>query len=347
MHLLGEGMKNYTIKKEKLSRFIEHLLQNYTVWGPGKDNDVLIYKEISSPKEIILDFLKVKTTLKTIVFPQTETLVQFFKENNMAIETPSPPKKNSIIFGLRPCDAKSLQILDTVFLSEYTDPFYCEKRNTTITIGLTCINPPENCFCSSVGGNPDDPTGLDILLTDLTDKYYMEIITEKGEELLKDVQGISPATEYDTQKKNKTCQQAKKRMSRQVSVKNIDSILDAIFDSLWWETIAQRCIGCGICTFLCPTCHCFDIQDETSQNKGARVRIWDSCMYAEYSCQASGYNPRAGQMNRVRNRIYHKFNYLPKNNKVLGCVGCGRCIDECPVHIDIIDIIAQARVVKP
>jgi len=326
--------------------FIQHLLQNYTVWGPGKDGDVLIYKKISSPQEIILDFLKVKTPLKTIVFPQTETLVQFCKENNMVFETPSPPKKNTVIFGIHPCDAKSLQLLDAVFLGDCKDPFYCEKRNTTITIGLTCISPPENCFCSSVDGNPDDSTGLDILLTDLIDKYYMEIITEKGEKLLKDFKGISPAAEQDTQKKSEICLQARKRLIRHVSVKNIDTILDAIFDSPYWETIAQRCIGCGICTFLCPTCHCFDIQDEASQNKGARVRIWDSCMYPEYSYHASGYNPRATQMNRVRNRIYHKFNYLIKNNQILGCVGCGRCIDDCPVHIDIIEIIANAREVK-
>jgi sulfhydrogenase subunit beta (sulfur reductase) len=340
-------MKNYTIKKERMSEFIHHLLQNYTVWGPGKDGDALIYKKISSPQEIILDFLKVKTPLKTIVFPQTETLVRFCKENNTVFETQSPPKKNTVIFGVRPCDAKSLQLLDTVFLDDYKDPFYYKKRNTTITIGLTCISPPGTCFCSSVGGNPDDPTELDILLTNLNDKYYMEIITEKGEKLLKEFKGISPADEQDTQKKNKICLQARKRLIRKVSVKNIDTILDAIFDSPYWETIAQRCIGCGICTFLCPTCHCFDIQDETSQNKGARVRIWDSCMYPEYSCQASGYNPRATQMNRVRNRIYHKFNYLLKNNQILGCVGCGRCIDDCPVHIDIIEIITNAREVKP
>jgi sulfhydrogenase subunit beta (sulfur reductase) len=339
-------MKSYTIKKDKVSDFISHLIKKNIVWGPVKQDDTIIYKQINTPQEITLDFLKVKIPPKTIVFPQTETLVRFHKEKDVTTETPSPEKKDAIIFGVRPCDAKSFLLFDAVFKGDCEDPFYCSKRATTILIGLTCINPPMNCFCSSVGGNPDDPSGLDILLTDMTDSYYMEIITERGEHLLKDFIGRTEATQQDTKKRDTICTQAKKSIKRQVSVERIDSILDAIFDSPYWETIAQRCIGCGICTFLCPTCHCFDIQDESSQNKGARVRIWDSCMFSEYSCHASGYNPRATQMNRVRNRIYHKFNYLLKNNQVLGCVGCGRCIDECPVHIDIVEIIKNARGVK-
>jgi len=108
----------------------------------------------------------------------------------------------------------------------------------------------------------------------------------------------------------------------------------------------MRCLGCGICTFLCPTCHCFDIQDETLESNGARVRIWDSCMFREYSLQASGYNPRPEQTSRVRNRVFHKFSYFPKNHQEFGCVGCGRCISECPVNIDIVEIVNKAREVK-
>jgi sulfhydrogenase subunit beta (sulfur reductase) len=340
-------MKTCVVLKDHLSDFISHLLQQYAVWGPVKDHDAFVYKQIHSPHEMALDFVKTTTPPKAIVFPQTETLLRFFKGKTMVVETPANPTKEIVLFGIRPCDAKGLRLLDSVFLDENEDSYYQGKRAMTITIGLTCIAPAVNCFCSSVGGNPDDPTGLDVLLTDLTDSYYLEILTEKGGELFKEFKGCAPATNEDLRKKNEVCLQARKKVKRQLPVEHIDTILDALFESPYWDSLAQRCIGCGICTFLCPTCHCFDIQDETAQNKGARVRIWDSCMYSEYTCQASGYNPRSATMHRLRNRIYHKFSYFPKNKKTFGCVGCGRCIDACPVHLDIIEILTTARKVKP
>ena len=339
-------MKGYTIDKNQLPDLIQHLLQSYIVWGPRKDDNGLVYGPITSPKEISLEFQKVKMPPKTIVFPQTETLLRFKKGKNLVVEEPVSPDKKTVIFGIRPCDARSMQLFDMIFREGSADPYYCSKRDKIISVGFTCVVPPENCFCTSVNGNPDDSTGLDVLMTEISDTYYIDIITKKGEELLKDFKPISLATHQDLKKRNDVCQHAKNAIKRCVSVKDIDTILDTIYSSLYWMRIAQRCIGCGICTFLCPTCHCFDIQDETSQDKGARIRVWDSCMYPEYSCQASGYNPRTTQMNRLRNRIYHKFNYLPKNNQILGCVGCGRCIDECPVHIDIIEILQNAREVK-
>lgn len=341
--MLSQETKAYILQKQAIPDLIKHLLRKYVLWGPVREENIVLYRQINSPQQITLDFQKVCIPPKKIVFPQTETLMRFCKEKDMTVEVPPFPKKPVVLFGIRPCDVKSFHVFDTVFLRDCEDPYYASKRRTMISVGLTCSAPPQNCFCSSVGGNPDDPTGFDVLMTELTDAYYTEILTERGEELLKGFNGCTPASKQDLEKKNEVCNRAQKNIKRQISVQNTETILDTIFDSSYWETIAERCIGCGICTFLCPTCYCFDIQDETAQNKGARVRIWDSCMYQEYSCQASGYNPRAMQMNRIRNRIYHKFNYLPKNNQVLGCVGCGRCIDMCPVHIDIVEIIAHAR----
>ena len=117
--------------------------------------------------------------------------------------------------------------------------------------------------------------------------------------------------------------------------------LDKMFDHELWHNTAMKCIGCGICTYLCPTCHCFDMQDESTLDEGARIRVWDSCMYPEYTHHASGHNPRPARMNRVRNRVYHKFSYFPKNSNVTACTGCGRCIGYCPANIDIIDVIAK------
>ena len=115
--------------------------------------------------------------------------------------------------------------------------------------------------------------------------------------------------------------------------------LGEIFEADYWETVSNKCLGCGICTFLCPTCYCFDITDEKWGVSGERIRSWDSCMYPEYTIHASGYNPRPARKNRLRNRFYHKFKYYPDLYNMFGCTGCGRCIRHCPVNIDIIDII--------
>ena len=136
-------------------------------------------------------------------------------------------------------------------------------------------------------------------------------------------------------------------ITRQQKTKGVAEKLDTVFENPFWNKVAAKCVGCGTCTYLCPTCHCFDMQDESTLTKGARVRVWDTCMNPEYTLQASGYNPRPGRTNRVRNRIYHKYAYYPKNFDTIACVGCGRCIDMCPVNIDIIDVVAKAGGLKP
>jgi ferredoxin len=131
-----------------------------------------------------------------------------------------------------------------------------------------------------------------------------------------------------------------------MDVTDIQNKLEKIFEHGIWENFSKACIGCGICTYLCPTCHCFDIHDESTIKRGGRIRVWDSCMYPEFTLQASGYNPRPTRKNRLRNRIYHKFYSFPCNNDLIACTGCGRCINMCPVNIDIIEIINQAREVS-
>lgn len=338
-------MQELVIDKNKIQNFIKQTLSDYMVFGPVENNDIVLFKQITNSKEITLDFTNSKVPPKSLYFLQTETLFRFTKDENIEIETPKNDDK-TLVFGIRPCDAKSLKLLDQVFSGEYEDSLFLSRRKNTTLVGLTCNDPPVNCFCTSVGGSPDDTTGLDVLLTDIGDKYFMEVLTQKGKNLVESFNGFKPAKNEDKKKKTKISKKARDAIKRYAKTEKIEDILDDIFENKYWEEIARKCLGCGICTFLCPTCHCFDIQDEIADKKGARIRVWDSCMYPEYTMQASGYNPRPVQMNRVRNRVYHKFNYFPKNQHVFGCVGCGRCIDECPVNIDIIEIVTKAGEVK-
>jgi ferredoxin len=237
-------------------------------------------------------------------------------------------------------------MLDHVFADEYADP-YMTKRENTVLVGLTCLDPGATCFCTSVGGGPSATEGTDILLTDLGDAYFVEIVSEKGKKLVDSVDVLAPAAEKDEKKKKELEEKARTAIKRVMHTEGIQEKLDTLFESPLWRKIALKCLGCAACTYVCPTCHCFDMQDEIAGNKGARIRVWDSCMYPEYTVHASGHNPRPERMNRVRNRVYHKFNYFPHNCDVIACVGCGRCIAVCPVNIDIIDVINSAWEVHP
>jgi len=196
-------------------------------------------------------------------------------------------------------------------------------------------------------GGPANSEGLDILLTDIGDKYFVEVKSKKGNEIIDISKNLfSKSSTKDKTKKDEVSKKAENAITRNMKTKGLVEKLDKIFEDPLWKKISMKCLSCGICTYQCPTCHCFDIQDETALSNGARVRVWDTCMNPEYTVHASGHNPRPARMNRTRNRVYHKFNYYPKNYNIIACVGCGRCINDCPVNIDIIDIIDQAREVK-
>ena len=340
-------MDNLVLPKNRLKHFIDKIKIDYSIFAPVNIDNIILYRQIKNFSEIDLNFLNSKVPPKSILFKQTETMFKFKLGAKAKVESIDSQNSKNIIFGIRPCDAKSFSILDNVFSDEYIDPYFVKKRENTILIGLSCIKPDVNCFCTSMNGSPTSADDVDILLTDIGDKYFVEINSKKGSDLVKTVKGeFSNATVSDKKKKQEVEKKSKDAITRNMKTENIVNKLDKIFDHDLWKKISLKCLGCGICTFECPTCHCFDIQDETTLRDGARVRIWDTCMNPEYSLHASGHNPRPSRENRIRNRIYHKFNYYPKNYNVIACVGCGRCINDCPVNIDIIDVIDQAREVK-
>ena len=340
-------MNKMVLSKSDLPKFITELLKKNKVFAPVKNNDITLFDQITKATEMNLDFSNSQVPPKNILFNQTETLFKFTPGKKVKIEPVNIDEKK-VIFGIRPCDAKSLTILDHAFGGEYKDPYYLTKRKNTILIGLSCKKPALNCFCNSFDNGPASSKYVDILLTDIGDKYFIEVSSEKGKQLTKEASKLfKHAKEADSKKKKEIENKAINIISRHQKTDGITEKLDKIFENPFWKEIAFKCISCGTCTYLCPTCHCFDIHDESTLTKGARVRVWDTCMNPEYTLQASGYNPRSARINRVRNRIYHKYNYYPKNFDVIACVGCGRCIDLCPVNIDIIDVVKRAAEVEP
>lgn len=340
-------MDKLLLSKVDLPKFVNELLNKNNVFTPVKKNDTIIFEQIKKSNEMNLDFCNSQVPPKKLLFHQTETLFKFTPGTKAKIESVDIDEKK-VIFGIRPCDAKAIAILDRAFEGDYEDPYFLTRRKNTTLIGLSCNKPEINCFCTSFDDTPASPKYVDILLTDIGDKYYVEVTSDKGKQLTKGLSTLfKPAKESDEKKKKETEKKSIDMISRYQKTDGITEKLDKIFENPFWKEVAFKCIGCGTCTYLCPTCHCFDIQDESTLTKGARVRVWDTCMNPEYTLHASGYNPRPARANRVRNRIYHKYNYYPKNFDVIACVGCGRCIELCPVNIDIIDVVTRAGEVKP
>lgn len=340
-------MDKMILSKTNLPKLITELIKKNKVYAPVKSNDTILFEQITKPSEMNLDFCKTQVPPKKLLFHQTETLFKFTPGTKAKIESTELDEKK-VIFGIRPCDAKSFAILDHAFQGDYNDPYFLTKRKNTVLVGLSCNKPELNCFCTSFDDSPASSKYVDILLTDIGENFYVEVTSDKGKQLTKGLSTLfKPAKESDAKKKKEIEKKAVDMISRHQKTDGISEKLDKIFENPFWKEIAFKCVGCGTCTYLCPTCHCFDIQDESTLTKGARVRVWDTCMNPEYTLQASGYNPRPARANRVRNRIYHKYNYYPKNYDVIACVGCGRCIDLCPVNIDIIDVVTKAGEVKP
>jgi len=340
-------MDKYVLSKDNLNKFVKNIISDYSVFAPVGNDNVTMFSQIKEPSEIDLNFTNSKVSPKSLLFKQTETLFKYKSGVNGDIISVDDNNGKSVIFGIRPCDARSFEILDHVFEGDIEDPYYLSKRKNTLLIGLGCTKPCANCFCTSFDDSSASPQSMDVLLTDIGDKYFIEVPSEKGKLFIKKMSSLlKPATKDDEEKKDTVSKEAMEAISRYQKTEDIVEKLDSIFENPLWKEITDRCLGCGTCTYLCPTCHCFDIQDESTLLEGARIRIWDACMTPEYTAQASGYNPRPMRSNRMRNRIMHKYNYYPKNFDVIACVGCGRCIDNCPVNIDIIDTVTKVGEVK-
>lgn len=330
------------LSKDKVGEVLREL-SKFRLITPVKSDDVVIYREIGNPEEAFLDYGNSTVPPKKVVFPQTETLFRFTLGNPELREKNVEEEGTTVIFGLRPCDARAMSIVDKLFSWDFEDPYYLKRRELTTLVGMACVQPPSiNCFCTSLGGSPFGKEGLDVLLVDMGDHYLFQSLTDKGsrlEEVLASY--LEEATSGDEEKAASMEDEAKAKIVRSIDPQGIPEKLPTLWEHPLWKRVSDACLGCGICTFLCPTCHCFDVQDEVEKGEGRRARMWDSCMFCEYTLHASGHNPRPTRKERTRNRISHKYSYYPKRFDVIACVGCGRCINLCPVNIDILEILEQ------
>jgi sulfhydrogenase subunit beta (sulfur reductase) len=331
-------MPELEIAKTEIVDLLNNLIRDYRVFAPVEQNGFITFQEIHSGSEASLDYINSKKPPKEIFFPQAERLFGYdlHRREGWSIEEPASAEKPKIIFGIRPCDARSLVLLDNVFDGKpYKDPYYIDKRKNTTIIALGCNQPCTTCFCTSLGGGPFSQDGSDLLLVDIGQKYIIQVLTEKGKKLAKEHNEFKKAEKHSLSLMRDTIKTAEALMKPTIEVKKVTEKLDSMFDDHFWDLVSEKCLGCAVCTYLCPTCHCFDITDEVISQSGERVRTWDSCAFPSFTLEASGVNPRPSNKERYRQRIMHKFDYFVANHGMAACVGCGRCIKECPVNLDI------------
>lgn len=337
-------MEKRYIKKDALTGMVKKMAEEGLVYAPVKDGDNILFQALKPGVEpLTTAYDNSKNAPKNFFFPHTEKMMKYTRtEKGMTFADEFPGAKEAVLFGVRPCDARSFLLLDMLFDQEkYRDPYYIGRREKTTVVSLACIHPPYTaCFCTSVGGRPTDDAGADVLLTEIGDRYLVEFITPKGERLEKYFTGEKAGEDADA-KKQAIADQAAREILSHIPAREIKPILDVNFDHPFWNTIHQKCLACGTCTYLCPTCHCFDISDEQKGNDGIRLRNWDSCMFPLFTLETSGHNPRPTQKERWRQRAMHKFKYFVDNFNAIACVGCGRCVMYCPVNIDIRKIVAD------
>ncbi len=285
-----------------------------------------------------------KGSIKTFFFPQPETLLEFSarpkQEDAFRLKEPKETDNPRLLVGVRPCDARSV-VLNSMPYEQ--DPYFQRRRQSVVLVGFACSQGCSTCFCTWTGGSPVGTEGLDLMVFVLEEGLYVESVTEKGERLLEGASTQRQPNDSELQAVQKIRQSAPSGLpeAMEPAPRLKEKDLMALYNAPFWQELSDSCINCGTCTFLCPTCYCFDIQDETLKGKGRRIRYWDSCMFPLFTLHASGHNPRGEKVKRVRNRFMHKLKYFPERFGPLSCVGCGRCVRDCPVNIDIRQVMKE------
>ncbi|HEY3275764.1 MAG TPA: 4Fe-4S dicluster domain-containing protein [Syntrophorhabdaceae bacterium] len=338
------------IPKEKWEAFIEGLSAKALVYVPCIEGDTVMFRPFSKEKTLCFD-RPANISPKGVIFPQSDTLFSF-----KFLKDPANPQKvdieltenktfpKVILIGSRPCDAKGFTVYDRPYTQTDTpDPYYKGRREQTTVVSLACQAPSAGCFCTSVEGSPADKEGSDALVTELEKGYFIEALTDKGKELLKEG-GLQEGEAYRAQAE-KAQAAVEAMVPKPFGKEGKVQVSKELFENdEFWEKELAKCLSCGACTYLCPTCYCFNITDEHHTEQGERVRSWDGCMYAHFTLEASGHNPRPAKFQRFKNRVGHKFLFYPeKYDGVLACCGCGRCVRYCPVSVDISEIVGKLQ----
>jgi len=323
------------INKQDIAGWLKSLADGMDIIAPVAEEGVWRFRKVEDFSDFSTDIpTPAVRGLREHFTPETEVLFDYELSGQDAELRPTlPDSRPRLIFGARACDAAALRFVDMVYgeIEPKDEPYFARRNNTTL-VGLFCNEPSWTCFCTEVGDFLSNPVEMDLFLTDLGEKYLAKALTPKGEELLIASQ-FTDASEADVQAAEKVKSETLAKLPERADHEARYSEYD--WDSSIWGKLAQKCLGCGACAYLCPTCYCFDIQECAQGSKGSRYRCWDTCQFEKFTHMGHGHNPRPSEKERTRQRVFHKFKYSHERYGILACIGCGRCIASCPVNIDI------------
>lgn len=330
------------LPSDKIREALNILAGEAEVYAPLVHGDVSGYfKWADNPaEELALDILNTYMSPKNIVMPQTEKMYDFEAPGKEAqvikVVNAEGPR---VIFGIKGCDLQALHALDLAFLTKgYEDDFYKARRKDLTVIARACYQPGPACFCESMGVDRLNPEA-DVVIHDLGQQdFAWEAKTPKGEEITNKLQGL--LVERDARLPQAA------ELQRKVDITGLSEKLAGMFEDPVWDELSSRCMNCGVCTYVCPTCYCFDMQVNTRGEAGNRFRCWDSCMYREYTQMAGGHNPREYKKERFRNRFLHKLQFFNERYGANLCIGCGRCVIMCPNGVNILEVINKIKEVQ-
>lgn len=335
-------MKYAVIRKEDLNIWLEYLKKKAKLYAPKKKENLFVFRQVKDVTKITLEYIPTILPPKKYYFPQKEKLIKFsvnpFKTSK-AIEN----FEEFILFGVHTCDVAGIQCMDVIFRESPEDPNYLNRKDKMTIIGIECLKYCDKfANCTSMG-NHLPRGGYDLMLTDVGEKFILHVNSEKGEKLISNLPYIKAADEKDAVSLEQV-REAKKKIFKEEFVAGLSEVyetFDKSFASPVWEDVGRRCVACGNCTAVCPTCYCFDVVDdiELNFNQGIRSRVWNSCQMDDFAKVATGEDFRKGRSSRQKHRYYRKFKYpVDKFNRYF-CTGCGRCTRTCMAEINLVDTV--------
>ena len=337
----------YKIAKKDLSALFRMIAAQQELYLPVRSAGQVNYHVWSEEAEVDLDTLKSVKSPKDAFFPQSENLYSVQREGKKLTVCPEGLQdKDFVVFGMKACDVQGVKVLDRVFLSDPVDTYYAARRQHGTIVALACHEPEESCFCKVFGIDCAEPAA-DVATWMVEDTLYWKPLTKKGETLTAAVSGLLVEAGEAGEQKVEEEKMAIRAIVEKLPYSHLSlegwngDNLNERFNSQLWEELYKPCLACGTCTFVCPTCQCYDIKDYDTGHGVQRYRCWDSCMYSDFTMMAHG-NNRNSQMQRFRQRFMHKLVYFPANNDgMYSCVGCGRCVEKCPASLNIVKVIKK------